>query len=127
VQEYFFDWRHSYEYWSEHRTSAGKKTGVDLFSNTGSIWPLLPFRLAKRQLAFIHDVIPLLFPECYYKHTRYYYRLSRAIHLNTLEKILVTLRSQRETSPITLEFMRSRFLELPWEKTALDNLGVIFS
>ena len=39
-----------------------KKTGVDLFLNTGSIWPLLPFRLAKRQLVFIHDVIPLLFP-----------------------------------------------------------------
>ncbi|MCG6918090.1 MAG: glycosyltransferase family 4 protein [Deltaproteobacteria bacterium] len=66
-----------------------KKTGVDLFLNTGSIWPLLPFRLAKRQLVFIHDVIPLLFPECYYKHTRYYYRLSRAIHLNTYDEILV--------------------------------------
>jgi len=66
-----------------------KKTGVDLFFNTGSIWPLLPFRLAKRQLVFIHDVIPLLFPECYYKHTRYYYRLSRAIHLNTYDEILV--------------------------------------
>ena len=66
-----------------------KKTGVDIYFNTGSIWPLLPFRLAKRQLVFIHDVIPLLFPECYYKHTRYYYRLSRAIHLHTYEQILV--------------------------------------
>ncbi len=66
-----------------------KKTGVDLFFNTGSIWPLLPLKLAKRQLVFIHDVIPLLFPECYYKHTLYYYRLSRAIHLNTYDEILV--------------------------------------
>jgi glycosyltransferase involved in cell wall biosynthesis len=66
-----------------------KKTGVDLYLNTGSIWPLLPFRLAKRQVVFIHDVIPLLFPECYYRHTRYYYRLSRAIHLNTYDQILV--------------------------------------
>ena len=65
-----------------------KKFGVDVYFNTGSIWPLLPFRLAKRQLVFIHDVIPLLFPECYYKHTRYYYRLSRAIHLNTYDQIL---------------------------------------
>jgi glycosyltransferase involved in cell wall biosynthesis len=66
-----------------------KKFGVDVYFNTGSIWPLLPFRLAKRQVVFIHDVIPLLFPECYYKHTRYYYRLSRAIHLNTYDQILV--------------------------------------
>jgi glycosyltransferase involved in cell wall biosynthesis len=66
-----------------------KKFGVEVFFNTGSIWPLLPFRLAKRQLVFIHDVIPLLFPEFYYKHTRYYYRLSRAIHLNTYDQILV--------------------------------------
>ena len=66
-----------------------KKTGVDLYFNTGSIWPLLPFRFAKRQLVFIHDVIPLLFPECYYRHTLYYYRLSRAIHLNCYDEILV--------------------------------------
>ena len=66
-----------------------KKSGVDVYFNTGSIWPLLPFRLAERQLVFIHDVIPLLFPECYYKHTRYYYRLSRKIHLNTYDQILV--------------------------------------
>lgn len=66
-----------------------KKTGVDLYVNTGSIWPLLPFRFAKRQLVFIHDVIPLLFPECYYKHSLYYYRLSRAIHLKTYDEILV--------------------------------------
>ena len=66
-----------------------KKFGVDVYFNTGSIWPLLPFRFAKRQLVFIHDVIPLLFPECYYKHTLYYYRLSRAIHLNCYDEILV--------------------------------------
>jgi glycosyltransferase involved in cell wall biosynthesis len=66
-----------------------KKTSVDLYFNTGSIWPLLPFRFAKRQLVFIHDVIPLLFPECYYKHTLYYYRLTRAIHLNYYDEILV--------------------------------------
>ena len=66
-----------------------RTTGLDLFFNTGSIWPLFPFRLAKWQLVFIHDVIPLLFPEYYYKHTRYYYRLSRAIHLNTYDHILV--------------------------------------
>jgi glycosyltransferase involved in cell wall biosynthesis len=66
-----------------------KKTGVDLYFNTGSIWPLLPFRFAERQLVFIYDVIPLLFPECYHKHTSYYYRLSRAIHLNCYDKILV--------------------------------------
>lgn len=66
-----------------------KTAGVDLFFNTGSIWPLFPFRLAKRQVVFIHDVIPLLFPEYYYKHTQYYYRLSRAIHLHTYDQILV--------------------------------------
>ena len=72
-----------------------KKSGVDVYFNTGSIWPLFPFRLAKRQLVFIHDVIPLLFPECYYKHTRYYYRLSRAIHLNTYDQILVNSESTK--------------------------------
>jgi glycosyltransferase involved in cell wall biosynthesis len=66
-----------------------KKVGVDVYFNTGSIWPLLPFRYAERQLVFIHDVIPLLFPEFYYKHTLYYYRLSRAIHLNSYHGILV--------------------------------------
>jgi glycosyltransferase involved in cell wall biosynthesis len=66
-----------------------KKFAVDVYFNTGSIWPLLPFKLAKRQIVFIHDVIPLLFPECYYKHTLYYYRLSRAVHLNTYDQILV--------------------------------------
>jgi glycosyltransferase involved in cell wall biosynthesis len=66
-----------------------KKFAVEVYFNTGSIWPLFPFRFAERQLVFIHDVIPLLFPEYYYKHTQYYYRLSRAIHLNTYDQILV--------------------------------------
>jgi len=92
-----------------------KKFGVDVFFNTGSIWPLLPFRLAKRQLVFIHDVIPLLFPECYYKHTRYYYRLSRAIHLNTYDQILVN----SETTKRDLV----DHLEVPQEKILVTLLG----
>lgn len=66
-----------------------RRVGLDVYYHTGSIWPLMPFRLAKRQLVFIHDVIPLMFPECYYKHTVYYYRLSRATNLNSYDKIIV--------------------------------------
>jgi len=92
-----------------------KKFGVDVYFNTGSIWPLLPFRLAKRQLVFIHDVIPLLFPEYYYKHTRYYYRFSRAIHLNTYDQIL----ANSETTKRDLV----DHLEVPQEKILVTLLG----
>jgi len=92
-----------------------KKSAVDLFFNTGSIWPLLPFKLAKRQLVFIHDVIPLLFPECYYKHTRYYYRVSRAIHLNTYDQILVN----SETTKRDLV----HHLGVPQERISVTLLG----
>lgn len=66
-----------------------RRVGLDVYYHTGSIWPLMPVRFAKRQLVFIHDVIPLMFPECYYKHTVYYYRLSRATNLNSYDKIIV--------------------------------------
>ena len=92
-----------------------KKSGVEVFFNTGSIWPLFPFRLAKRQLVFIHDMIPLLFPEYYYKHTRYYYRLSRAIHLNTYDQILVN----SETTKRDLV----DHLKVPQEKIRVTLLG----
>ena len=92
-----------------------KKSGVDVYFNTGSIWPLIPFKLAKCQLVFIHDVIPLLFPECYHKHTRYYYRLSRATHLNTYDQILVN----SETTKRDLV----DHLEVPQEKIFVTLLG----
>jgi glycosyltransferase involved in cell wall biosynthesis len=92
-----------------------KKVGVDVYFNTGSIWPLLPFRYAERQFVFIYDVIPLLFPEFYYKHTLYYYRLSRAIHLNSYHGILV----DSETTKKDL----IAHLEVPEERISVTLLG----
>ena len=92
-----------------------KKTGADVYFNTGSIWPLLPFKFAKRQLVFIHDLIPLLFPECYYTHTRYYYRLSRAIHLNTYDKVIVNSETTKKDLII--------HLGVPEERISVTLLG----
>ena len=66
-----------------------KRIGLDVYLHTGSIWPLLLFRLAKRQVVFIHDVIPLLFPEYHLKHTYYYYRLSRTLNVRHYDRIIV--------------------------------------
>ena len=66
-----------------------KRIGLDVYLHTGSIWPLLLVRLAKSQLAFIHDVIPILFPEYHLRHTYYYYRLSRTLNLRSYDRILV--------------------------------------
>ena len=92
-----------------------KRTGVDIYFNTGSIWPLFPFRFAERQLVFIHDVIPLLFPECYYRHTLYYYRLSRAIHLNCYDEILVNSHTTKRDLV--------KHLKVPEEKVSVTLLG----
>ncbi|NOR23116.1 MAG: glycosyltransferase [Desulforhopalus sp.] len=66
-----------------------KRIGLDVYLHTGSIWPLLLFRLAKCQVVFIHDVIPLPFPEYHLKHTYYYYRLSRTLNLRNFDRIIV--------------------------------------
>ena len=66
-----------------------KRIGLDVYLHTGSIWPLLLFRLAKCQVVFIHDLIPLLFPEYHLKHTYYYYRLSRTLNLRNYDRIIV--------------------------------------
>ena len=123
-----------------------KKSGVDLYFNTGSIWPLYPFRFAEHQAVFIHDVIPLLFPECYYRHTRYYYRLSRAIHLKTYDTILVNsettkrdlamhLRVPEEQIQVTLLAADHRFVRIDdisknqrvREKYGLPELYLLFT
>ena len=123
-----------------------KKSGVDLYFNTGSIWPLYPFRFAEHQVVFIHDVIPLLFPECYYRHTRYYYRLSRAIHLKTYDTILVNsettkrdlamhLRVPEEQIQVTLLAADHRFVRIDdisknqrvREKYGLPELYLLFT
>ena len=87
-----------------------RRVGLDVYYHTGSIWPLIPLRLAKRQLVFIHDVIPLMFPESYYKHTVYYYRLSRAINLNSYDKIIVNSETTKKDLIMHLGVPEDRIL-----------------
>ena len=87
-----------------------RRVGLDVYYHTGSIWPLMPFRLAKRQLVFIHDVIPLMFPECYYKHTVYYYRLSRATNLNSYDRIIVNSETTKKDLIMHLGVPEERIL-----------------
>lgn len=92
-----------------------KRIGLDVYLHTGSIWPPLLFRLAKRQLVFIYDVIPLLFPEFHHRHTYYYYRLTRAINMHSYDHFL-TISDTSKKDLITL-------FGLPEDRIAVFPLG----
>ncbi|MBW1981213.1 MAG: glycosyltransferase family 4 protein [Deltaproteobacteria bacterium] len=81
---------------------------LDIYFHTGSIWPLLPFRAARRRFVFIHDVIPLLFPECYYKHSVLYYRLTRMTNVKTYDGFIVNSETTKKDLQLQLGIRGSR-------------------
>ncbi|GAB4257089.1 MAG: glycosyltransferase family 1 protein [Deferrisomatales bacterium] len=61
----------------------------EAFLHTGAVWPLVPFRGPGRRLAFVHDLIPLLYPDYFRRRSHWHFRLTRRTNLGAFHGFVV--------------------------------------